>query len=276
MPHSTRPVLYDAITTTHLSMQPALPRLRHVLLTPDQVLDLHAHLVQPPQHLFVSVHEPQQRVRDPCLGAKLHDQRLQPAQVVPRHTREQVVHGLELKTAVDPVEPRRAVDVHRGAELALGEGLGFAEVRGRHGPVGEGDLDVKGHSDNVRDEDEADADGPRGERAPDEEVAKDVPVAGHHGDFGGADPPGGRVAEGRGLGREEVQPREEVEVEARHAHDGVVRVLLEGDEEVGGGVPDEGEVVVGGEDAAEKGGRGGEEGDVLDIGVVFLGGLAWR
>lgn len=255
-------------------MQPALPRLRHVLLTPDQVLDLHAHLVQPPQHLFVSVHEPQQRVRDPCLGAKLHDQRLQPAQVVPRHTREQVVHGLELEAAVEPVEPRRAVNVHGGAELALGKGLGFAEVRGRHGPVGECDLDVKRHRDNVRDEDEADADGPCGERAPDEEVAEDVPVAGHHGDFGGANPPGGRVAERRGLGREEVQPREEVKIEARDAHDGVVRVCLEGDEEVGGGVPDEGEVVVRGEDAAEEGGRRGEEGDVLDIGVVFLRGLA--
>ena len=232
-------------------MQPTLPRLRHILLTFDQVPDLRAHLGQPPQHLCVAVHEPQQRVRDARLGAKLLDQRLQPAQVVSRHAREQVVHSLELQAAVDPVEPRRAVDVHGGAELALGEGLGFPEVRGRHGPVRERDLHVQRHRDDVRDEDEADTDGPCGERAPEEEVAEDIPIAGHHGDFDGADPPGGRVAEGGGLGGKEVQPREEVEVEARDAHDGVVGVFLVGDEEVGGGVPDKGEVVVGGEDTAE-------------------------
>jgi hypothetical protein len=42
-----------------------------------------------------------------------------------------------------------------------------------------------------------------------------------------------------------VEPREEVEVEAGDAHDRVVGVALVGHEEVGGGVPDEGEVVVG-------------------------------
>ena len=122
----------------------------------------------------------------------------------------------------------------------------------------------------MRDQHERDAHRPVGQGAPQQEIAKDVPVAAHEEDLDGADPPGLAVAEGRGLGGEDVQPREEVQVEARDAHDGVVGVLLEGDEEVGDGVPGEGEVVVGGVDAAEEGGGGGEEGDVLDVGVVFL------
>jgi hypothetical protein len=43
-----------------------------------------------------------------------------------------------------------------------------------------------------------------------------------------------------------VEPGEEVEIEAGDAHDGVVGVLLEGDEDLRGLVPDVGEVVVGG------------------------------
>ena len=41
------------------------------------------------------------------------------------------------------------------------------------------------------------------------------------------------------------------------------------DGEVGKRVPDVGEVVVAGVDGFEKGGRGGEQRDVLDVGVVF-------
>lgn len=68
-----------------------------------------------------------------------------------------------------------------------------------------------------------------------------------------------------------MQPGEEVEVEAGDAHDGVVGVFLIGDEEVGGFVPGEDEaVVVGGDDGLEEFGRGGEQGDVLDVGVVLL------
>jgi len=46
---------------------------------------------------------------------------------------------------------------------------------------------------------------------------------------------------------------------------------LEAQGEVGDGVVDEDEaVVVGGGEGFEELGRGGEEGDVLDVGVVFL------
>ena len=59
------------------------------------------------------------------------------------------MHSLELQAAVDEVEPCGARHVHGGAELALREGFGVAEVGGRHGPVREGDLDVQGHGYDV-------------------------------------------------------------------------------------------------------------------------------
>ena len=138
-------------------MQTALPRLGHVLLALDQHLHLLADLPQAGQHLSVAVDEPEDLVLNPRLRAELLDERLQLAEVVPRHSREEVVHGLELQTAVDEVEPGGAVDVHGGAELALGERLGVAQVRGGGGPVGEGDLDVEREGEDVADEDEGDA-----------------------------------------------------------------------------------------------------------------------
>lgn len=83
-----------------------------------------------------------------------------------------MVHSLELQAAMHKVEPGRARDVHGGAQLALGEGLGVAEVGRRHAPMGEGDLDVQWHGDDVRDEDEGDAEGPGGDAAPQETVAE--------------------------------------------------------------------------------------------------------
>ena len=63
---------------------------------------------------------------------------------------------------------------------------------------------------------------------------------------------------------------EDVEVEAGDGHDGVVGEALVGDEEGGDRVPGVGEVVVGGGEGFEEGRGGGEEGDVLDVWVVFL------
>lgn len=64
---------------------------------------------------------------------------------------------------MDEIQPFGAIDVHGGTDLALREGLPFAEVGGRGCPVGEGDLRVEGHSDDVGDEDEADAELPGGD-----------------------------------------------------------------------------------------------------------------
>ena len=49
---------------------------------------------------------------------------------MPRHTGKQMMHSLELQAAVNEIQPFGAVDVHGGAELALGEGFCVAEVGG--------------------------------------------------------------------------------------------------------------------------------------------------
>ncbi|KFY90677.1 hypothetical protein V500_05015 [Pseudogymnoascus sp. VKM F-4518 (FW-2643)] len=245
-----------------------IPRLDIVLLARDHDLDLLGDIAQPAQHDLVTIHEPEDGILDTDVFAELTDQRLHAAQVVAGHSWEQVVHGLELESAVDEIQPRGAVNVHGGAQLLLGEGLGGAEVGGRHAPVGKRDLDVERHGDDVGDEDKGHAEGPGGEREPEEAVAEKVPVAGHEEHFGGAGPGGCSLVGGaRG---DQVQPREEVEVEARDSHDGVVGVFLESDGDLGGAVPDEVEVVVAGADGLEEHGGVGEEGDVLDIRVVNL------
>lgn len=178
------------------------------------------------------------------------------------------MHSLELESAVDEIQPRGAVDVHGGAQLLLGERLRGAKVSSRHSPVRERDLDVQRHGNDVRDEDEGHADRPGGEREPEETVTKEVPVACHAEHFSGARP--GRGTFVRSARGDQVQPGEEVEVEAGNAHDGVVGVFLEPDGNLAGAVPGEVEVVVAGADGLEEHGGVGKEGDVLDIWVVDL------
>lgn len=143
-------------------MQPALASRSHILLTLDHHLDHIANLLQPVENHLVPLHKPIAVIRHTRLLTKLAHKLLPPPQIMPRHAGEQVVNSLELQTAVDPIQPRGAVDVHGCAHLALGEGFGGTEVGGRHAPVGQGDLHVQDHGDQVRDEDEADADGPAG------------------------------------------------------------------------------------------------------------------
>jgi hypothetical protein len=245
----------------------ALSRFGHVLLTLDKDLDHFTNFLQSGKDNLVALDKAVALVLDGGLVAEFSDKNLQLAQIVAGHTREHVVAGLELKASVEKVQPSRAFDIHGGAELALGEALGWAKVGGRHTPVAEGDLDVQKHGDAVGNEDKSNSDGPGGESAPQKSVAKDGPVASHEGNLNRAGPPS-RAKVG-GTGGHEVEPGEEVEVEASNGHDGVVRVLLVGDEEVGGGIPDKGKVVKGAQDGAEVGGRGGEEGHVLEIGVML-------
>ena len=112
-----------------LLMQPHFSIFGHVILAVDQDLDLIAYLAKPTQHLFISVDECKNRIRNVSVIAELPDELLKPAEVVARNAGKEVVHGLELKAAVDEVEPGGAVDIHGGAELTLGEGLGLAMVR---------------------------------------------------------------------------------------------------------------------------------------------------
>lgn len=60
-------------------------------------------------------------VRYPDVVAKLLDVLLRPAQVMSRDARVQMVDDLELKTAVDEIQPGRTVDVHCRPDHFLSE-----------------------------------------------------------------------------------------------------------------------------------------------------------
>lgn len=224
------------------SVKPALARLSHMLLTRRHHLRLLSNFLQPAQHNSIARRKPVDHVLDLGLFAEILHERLQSAEVVAGNAREQVVDSLELQAAVDEIEPLRAGDVHGCAQLALSERLAGAEVGGAGAPVGEGDLHVQRHGDQVAGEDEDGAGSPGGNVAPEEDVEVEEEVGADAEDFGGARPP--HFALGDGAGREEEAPGEDVEVEAGEGHDGVVGVLLHEDCDLGDGVPDEFEAAV--------------------------------
>jgi len=85
--------------------------------------------------LLIALLETIQCIRDANVFAEFHNKFLASAEVVPWNPWEQVMHGLELKTAVEEIEPFRAVDIHGSAQHALRERLGDAKVCCRHGEV---------------------------------------------------------------------------------------------------------------------------------------------
>lgn len=154
------------------SVQSTLARRGHVFLALDKRVNHLTQLLQAREHDAISLNKAVAVVLDLGLLAELADQSLRPAQIVARHAREQVVHSLELEAAVEPVEPGRAVDVHGGAELALGEGFFGAQVGGGHRPVGKRDLHVQDDGHGVAEEDETHASRPVGQRQPHELITE--------------------------------------------------------------------------------------------------------
>lgn len=87
----------------------------HASLTLSQHPCLPRDISQVTNDLLIALLEPIKRIRDADILAEFHDQFLASAEVVPRDPWEQVVHGLELETTMEEVEPLRAVNVHGGA-----------------------------------------------------------------------------------------------------------------------------------------------------------------
>lgn len=251
-------------------MQTTFSRGGHVLLTADQHLDLVAYLLQPIKHLFVPVNKCQDGIGDARIGAKLLHHGLRFSQVVSGDARKQMVNGLELQTAVDKVQPSRAVYIQGSAQLTLRKRFLLAQVGCRHAPVRQGDLHMQRHGDDVGDQDESDADGPCRQRAPEEEIAVQKPVAGYEAYLGRANPPRLAASKGGRSPRHDMDPREKVKVESSDAHDGIIKVLLIRNNNLGSLVPHIGELIVSGAKGFEEGRAGGKKRDVLDIGVVFL------
>ncbi len=108
----------------------------------------------------------------------------------------------------------------------------------------QGDLDVKRHGDDVGYQDKSDASCPGWEGTPDQEVAKEDPVARHKGDLRWPDPPCLAAAKPRRFAGQYMLPGEEIEIETSDAHDRVVGEALVRDESVRYDIPDECEVIV--------------------------------
>lgn len=93
-------------------------------------LQLIRHTLQRPPNLPIALPKPKLGVLQPLLLAELLNQIRRVEEVVPRETREEVVRDLEVQSAVQEGERGVADDVGCGAELAVHEGFGGAEVGG--------------------------------------------------------------------------------------------------------------------------------------------------
>lgn len=195
------------------------------------------HFLQAIQNHAIPRLEPMNQILNLRLCAKLPHQHLQRAQIVPRHAREQMVYNLELQPAVHEIQPRRARNVHGRAQLALGEGFSRPQVGRARAPVRERDLHVQRHGYQVAGQEEESAGGPGRDVAVQQHVEVEHEVDGDAGDFGRASPP--RFAFGVRAWGKQVAPGEEVEVEARDGHDGVVGVFLDSDGDGRDGVVEE-------------------------------------
>ena len=77
-------------------MQSALTSLGHVVLAFDHDLDHLRDLLQTTDDDLVALNKAVAVVLDTGLGGKFTDELLAPAEVVARHTRKEMVDGLEL------------------------------------------------------------------------------------------------------------------------------------------------------------------------------------
>ncbi|RUS14935.1 hypothetical protein BC937DRAFT_93142 [Endogone sp. FLAS-F59071] len=233
--------------------------LRVVLRDLVDERDLIRHVLERAQDNPVTLTEGVDVVGEAVLLTELPDEGLAPTQVVAGYTREQVVDDLELQAAVHEVHPLWAVHVHGSAELADDEGLVRTHVLHRHAKVGEGNLNVQRRGKAVGKENVGDLGLPVGEqgdkvRIPAEEKDHagelEVPILGH------------------GIVVEELEA-EIVQIEAGEEHDDVIGQVLDPDEAFGGKVERHGSLKVGRVDVVKKASRKGEEGQVLNVGVIL-------
>jgi len=121
-----------------------------------QFRSLGARLERPP-NLDVSLPEARAVVLQAVLVAKrLHHLLAETSELVPRHPRHEVMLGLELEPPVEPVEPRRAVDVHRPVQLHLHPLVVLRPaVEDLAAEVAQADLHMDDAADGVREEEKA-------------------------------------------------------------------------------------------------------------------------
>ncbi|GFP94616.1 delta(8)-fatty-acid desaturase [Phtheirospermum japonicum] len=214
---------------------------------------------QRPQRPLIRLDERHAIIRQVMLLAQfLHHGRYTP-EVTPRHPREQVMLELELEPTEEPIHPGRARDVDRPVGLLLEPvvPLGGPDVNIRRKVV-QAELDVLDRADGEARQDEEDAFGPVGQTR-------------DEGREPGVEDEDAEYVDGPVLDfpfRAQEEDRLEVEVEARDHHHGIERQVLVADEESRHGVERELALVELGGHGLEEFRRDGEDGEVLEVGVV--------
>lgn len=126
-------------------MQSTLARSSHMLLARSHDLGLLRDLLQLIEHNAISRRKPMNHILNLRLCTEISHELLQLAQIVSRHSREEMMYCLELQAAMDEVEPWRARYVHCCTELALRKRLTRPKVCCARAPVRECDLHVQRH-----------------------------------------------------------------------------------------------------------------------------------
>lgn len=163
-------------------------------------------------NLLVTIIEGKDRIRNVHILTEFPNKLLRLAQIVSRDTRVQVVNSLELKTTMEKVQPRRAVDIHSSAKHLLGERFQRAKISSGHSVVRQRNLHMQRRSHHMRDENENDTAEPSRNATPDNAVSEPNPEEDVAGELEPAVPPARAVF--RSTSDDDVLPAKEVEVEA--------------------------------------------------------------
>jgi len=164
-------------------VQSTLASLSHVHLALYQCIHHAGHLLQSAQYNLVAFYKGITVILDTRLFAKLLDQSLHGTKVMSWHAGEEMVYGLKLQATMEPIQPFGAVNIHSRTQLTLGKGFSWAQVSGRHSPVGERDLNVEDNGEAVGNEYEEDARGPVWKSLPNDCIAENGPIAAHECDL---------------------------------------------------------------------------------------------
>ena len=152
--------------------------------------DLFRNIAKSSNDFLVAINKRENGIRNAGVTTELKDKLLGATEVVTRDTRVEVMDGLELKTAMEEIQPCRAVHIHCGTQHLLGKRLLDTQIGSGHGKVGEGNLHMQWGCHHVGDENEKHPISCIRNRPVDNAVAKPYPEENLASDLKPAMPPG--------------------------------------------------------------------------------------
>lgn len=131
----------------------------------------------------------------------------------------------------------------------------------------ERDLNVERHSNGVADHDKDEAIPVGRKSLVDQTVTKPIPEEDLPSNLEPAVPSSSSLP--RAFSEDKVLPREAVKIESSKAQDGIIKVVLNGHNDLSKGIVRQNSLVVGGKQVSEKTMADGKERQMLDIGIVL-------